>query len=199
MKEAQVDVFCGQEHNLDTTQTHVRSILFETANQHWKRNRLVMGTSPITFHTPYKPGGTLAITVGSLTGRVNTQVRDKWGRWVCQEYQGRATRKVVVISAYQPVQNSSTTGNITVAAQQQSLILREGKTPSNPRAIFRKDLSLCIKQYYANEVAILLVGDFNETLGSDPDGMIQLVSDFGLVDLMASRHPNTPPATYSRG
>lgn len=49
MKEVQADVLCAQEHNLDTTQLAVRSILYDTTNKHWQRNKLVMGTTPITF------------------------------------------------------------------------------------------------------------------------------------------------------
>ena len=73
-------MLCGQEHNLDTTQPHIQSILFNTANQHKERNRLVTSTTPITFHTSNKPGGTLALTVESLSGQVIKQVRDKMGQ-----------------------------------------------------------------------------------------------------------------------
>ena len=110
----------GQEHNLDTTQAHLCSILFAIANQYWERNRLCMGTSPIPVHTPYKPGGTMMMTVGSLTGRVRTQVNDKWGRWTCQVFQGKANRSFGIISAYQPIAKGSNDGKITVAAQHRS-------------------------------------------------------------------------------
>ena len=79
----------------------------------------------------------MALTVGSLTGRVIKQVRDKWGRWVCQEFQGRADRRVVIISAYQPVANTSTSpGKITVIAQQKSLIIKEHADAIHPRTAF---------------------------------------------------------------
>ena len=48
IKEVQADIFGGQEHNLDTTQMQVRSTLYETAHQHWDRNRMCFGTTPIT-------------------------------------------------------------------------------------------------------------------------------------------------------
>jgi hypothetical protein len=119
---------------------------------------------------------------------------------VCQEFQGQADRKVVIISAYQPVVNMSTSpGKITVIAQQKSLIIKENAAVTHPRAAFRNDLSSCLKQYQSKDVAILLVGDCNEALGSDPDGMTQIVGKHGLIDLMASRHPTPPPATYARG
>jgi exonuclease III len=200
LKEIQVDVFCGQEHNLDTTKPHIRSILFHTATQHWERDRIVASTTPIPFHTTYKPGGTMALAVGSLTGRIIKQIRDKWGRWVCQEFRGCGVRKVVIISAYQPVlNNSKTTGKITVVSQQKSLQLQDNDETSHPRTAFRRELSACLASYKRNAVEILLVGNFNEVLGTDPDSMTKITSDHGLIDLMASRHSSIPPATYARG
>jgi hypothetical protein len=92
MKEVQADIFSGQEHKLDTTQSAVRTIMYDTARQHWERQRVVMGTTPIPFEKTHKPGGTIMITTGALTSRVKKQVRDKWGRWVCQEFQGKDTK-----------------------------------------------------------------------------------------------------------
>jgi hypothetical protein len=36
LQEVQADVACGQEHNLDSIQSPVRSILFETVRQYWQ-------------------------------------------------------------------------------------------------------------------------------------------------------------------
>ena len=68
LKEVQADIFCAQEHNLDTTQSNLRTILHTTASQHWERYKLTLGSTPIPFSRPFKPGGTLLLTVGSLTG-----------------------------------------------------------------------------------------------------------------------------------
>ena len=97
--------------------------MFDAANQHWKRNRIAISTTPITFDAAYKPGGTMMMTVGHLTGRVVNQVRDKWGRWTIQEFTGKNKNKVVIISVYQPVDNTSGVGKTTVAAQQKSLLI----------------------------------------------------------------------------
>jgi hypothetical protein len=86
-----IDIFGAQEHNLDTTQFKIRRVLFETAIEHWERNKLVIGNSPIPFESAYKPGGTMTITVDSLMGRVVKQHRDHWGRWVLQEFTGRGS------------------------------------------------------------------------------------------------------------
>ena len=44
-----------------------------------------------------------------------------------------------------------------------------------------------------------MVGGFNEHLGTDPEGMVKIAGTLGLIDLMASRHSSSPPATYARG
>ena len=199
MKEIQVDVLCAQEHNVDTTQASLRNIIFDTARQHWDRHRLVISTSPIPFKTQFKPGGTMVLTTGSLTGRMCKQTRDKWGRWSCQEFQGQGGRKLVIISAYQPIVKGGTQGTITVASQHVSLLLRSHDTVTNPRVAFRRDLIQCLQNYKASAYDILLTGDFNEPFGSDPDGMGKIADQFQLLDLMSARHSSSPPATYARG
>ena len=200
VKEVQADIFCGQEHKLDTMQHTVRTILFETISQHWQRNRIVFGTTPIEFSTQSKPGGTLVFTTGALTSRVMKQTRDKWGRWVIQEFRGQHNRKLAVMTVYQPIEKGgSQIGKITVEAQHTSLLLQTGDALSKPRDAFRRDLLQCIQQYQQEGYDILITGDFNEVLGSESDGISKIVSETGLLDIMAAHHPEPPPATYARG
>ena len=145
IKGIQADIFCAQEHNLDTSQFKIRSSIFDTARQHWERHRITMGTTAITVETSYKPGGTLIMTVGSLMGRVVKQSRDKWGRWVIQEFTGRGDRRVVIFSVYQPIDKSSQQGKITVAAQQTSLLCLAQDTVKNPRTAFRRNLLAALR------------------------------------------------------
>ena len=135
-KEIQADISCGQEHKLDTTQMPIRSILYATAKQHWNRSRMMFGTSPIPFTSHYKPGGTFVFTTGSITGRVRKQHRDKWGRWVSQEFSGRNSSTIIVISAYQPVEKTGKEGTNSVASQHRSLLLQSGDTTDNLRTAF---------------------------------------------------------------
>lgn len=76
-KEAQADVFLGQEHNLDSTQFQVKSILHDTSKQHWERYRLNIATTPIPFTSMYKPGRTFLLTTGNATGRIISKAQDK--------------------------------------------------------------------------------------------------------------------------
>ena len=78
-KEVQADIMCGQEHNLDSDQTHVRSILYSTSRQHWRRSRLIFGTTPIPFTNSYKPGGTFIVSAGDVTSRMKHQGKRQMG------------------------------------------------------------------------------------------------------------------------
>lgn len=200
IQETQADLFCGQEHNLDVTQMGIRSTLYDTVQQHWDRAKFIAGTTPIPFATPYKPGGTFMLTIGNLSGRIVHQSQDRWGRWVTQEFSGRSGRKVVIVSAYQPVDKRGHEGTLTVANQHRSLLLHSQDTVSNPRSAFRRDLLEALRHHKNAGSEILLVGDFNEPFGSDPDGLSFIAGELSLVNLSVTRHPSlTAPATYSRG
>ena len=41
LKEVQADIICGQEHNLDSTKSAVKSMLNHTTYEHWKRSRII--------------------------------------------------------------------------------------------------------------------------------------------------------------
>ena len=75
------------------------------------------------------------------------------------------------MSVYQPIVKGGAAGKITVAAQQFSLLMQSGDKVSNPRVAFRRDLSVQLAEYHSKGYDILITGDFNESLGADPDGM----------------------------
>ena len=160
---------------------------------------MTIGTTPITVGSTYKPGGTMQMTVDSLTGRIVAQKRDHYGRWVLQEFIGKKKSKVIIVSAYQPVDKSGAPGKITVAAQQVSLLTMANDSTKNPRTAFRRDLLKELQAYHEQGAAILLMGDFNETLGCDPEGMAMIASKLGLLNAMTQRHGKSTPATYARG
>ena len=165
-KEVQADIFLGQEHNLDSSQYSVRSILHSTYRQHWQRARLNIATTPIAFKNTYKPGGTFMLTVGNSTGRIKSQDQDKWGRWVSQTLQGSAGRQVTIVSAYQPVTDASKPGTVTVATQQHTLLVQQGDSILSPREAFCRDLRAFLLQRRETGDELILVGDFNEDIGT---------------------------------
>ena len=69
LKSLQVDIACGQEHNLDRTKLPVQSILHNTTQQHWQRNQIDFASTPFKFENLYKPGGTFILSVGNITRR----------------------------------------------------------------------------------------------------------------------------------
>ncbi|KAI2495726.1 hypothetical protein MHU86_18785 [Fragilaria crotonensis] len=199
MREVQADIICGQEHNLDTVQSTVRSILYDTTKQHWKRSRINFSNTPVAFKNHYKPGGTFMMTVGDITGRVRTVYQDGWGRWVCHKLQGRTGRIISIISAYQVVTDFPGKGLITAASQQQSLLIQAQDNITAPRVAFRRDLGNYLKQCREGNEEIFLLGDFNECIGSDPDAMQKILDDNELTNVMSNKHSGPLPATYSRG
>ncbi len=197
-KEVQTDILCCQEHNLDTTKHHVRSILYDTARHHWNRSRLISGTTPISFETNYKPGGSMIVSIGDITGRIVVQSHDKWGRWTSQTFRGISGVNLTVISAYQVVTKNPHTGLTTATSQQQSLLIKSQDT-STPRRAFKRDLRLFLRSRRTQGDELLIVGDFNEVFGSELDGMSQIAAEFQLLNVMQTRHRSKPPPTYSRG
>lgn len=143
LKAAQVDIACGQEHNLDTTKSAVRSIIHNTTT---------LASTPWKFENLYKPGGTFIMSVGSITSRMSDRYQDKWGRWASQTFRGRAGQALVTVyieliiglspslifvqdlsvypstnsnSSYQVlVTDNPARGTTTAAAQQYSLLLQ---------------------------------------------------------------------------
>jgi hypothetical protein len=125
IKEVQANIACGQEHNLDTMNSSVRSIVHNTTQQHWKRSRINFASSSLKFENLFKPSGAFILSVGEVTSRLSNRFQDKWGRRTSQTYQGRrGTRQVTVISAYQVVTDNPARGTTTAAAQQFSLLMQ---------------------------------------------------------------------------
>ena len=90
--------------------------------------------------------------------------------------------------------------SLTTATSQQHCLLIQSNDNLSPRNAFKRDLRSFLHDCIVQDGSeVLLVGDFNEPFGSEPDGISQLASEFHLVNLMHARHPQAPPATYARG
>ena len=196
-KEVQADVLCCQEHNLDTTQSSVRRILYDTTRQHWSRSRVQFSSTPIPFSTQYKPGGTMIMIVDQMSGRIQSQTTDHLGRWASYTLRGRDSRSFTIISIYQVVTDAPRPGTTTAAAQQQSLLLHLRDPITTPRKAFKRDLWQFVEAKAKQGEEILIVGDFNEVFGSEIDGISKLAADFNMVNLMKARHSGPLPATLT--
>lgn len=163
--ETQADVSGIQEHNIDTTQPQLRSILHATARKHWQRCVLTQASTPITFAGSYKPGGTLMLSTSSIVGRLSDHGTDKWGRWVYQTLKGRQGTLVTFITAYQVVDtHASQMGNLSAAAQQSSLLASTDDPIQRPRQAFIRDLIAFVTTLQRQQHDIVVAGDFNERL-----------------------------------
>ena len=201
IKEVQADVMCGQEHQLDSSQHQVKSIIFQTCRQHWQNSRAIFGTSSVPFSCMRKPGGTFIASDGNVTGpRIKHQKLDEPGRWVSQTFQGASDRRITLVSAYQQVVSDVVSpGTVTAAAQQKSLLIQRNDSIQSPRKAFRRDLTAYLQRCKNAGDELILLGDFNEVMGDDPGGMTAVAHKLELFDMMSSRHSQTPPVTYSRG
>jgi hypothetical protein len=118
-----------------------------------------------------------------------------------QTYQGKNNIKITMFSVYQVVDSwSALQGPSTAASQQQALLLESNDSIVDPRHAFCRNLKTTITQDQSKGDDKIIIGDFNEVLGSDPGGVTQLAAECQLVDIMSVLHPNqTPPARYTRG
>ena len=90
------NVFCGQEHSLDSDNTQFDRFFIKQPANIGNVHESLLGPRPFSKSKQHEPGGTFLITANDLTGRVIAQKQDKWGRWVSQVYQGRGSIKIVV-------------------------------------------------------------------------------------------------------
>ena len=200
------DTWCFYETNIDTTQAQVRNVLHTTVQRHCEHSRITFGSTniPSPRPTPYKPGGTLIASQGKSTGRITTQGTDRMGRWSYQVFSGRGNKTITVISAYQVCRQSLLTEetnrvrSFTASAQQISM-LRQVNRPVSPREAFIIDLTDFIRQCRARNSEILLLGDFNEALNDNNEGMSKLCLESELHDIMGEQIGNTTFATYING
>ena len=195
----QADIVGCQEQNLDTTQSVVKSILYDTSRRVWERSKLHFGTTPIPFANKYKPSGTLLASLHHTTGRVISHNVDKWGRWTSQTLRGKHDRRITVVNVYQVVADTSGTGMVTSATQQRSLLLESEDCLSDPREAFLRDLIVYLQECVSKGDELLAMGDFNERIGVEQNPTSAMLSEFGLVNLMLSRHLAPLPVTYARG
>ncbi|KAL7569758.1 hypothetical protein ACA910_005702 [Epithemia clementina (nom. ined.)] len=212
MKRFSVDALCLYEINLDTHQPGISRSLFSACKNILPNSRLVTTSSSIPSTKSFKTGGTLAVAIGNSSGRVIDTGTDPLGRWSYLTFACKNHRKLTLISAYQvclqPSSSSlSTTStppipsrmpSLTAYAQQVSL-LRQANRTCTPRQAFIEDLTALIAQLRMQDCGILLTGDFNEPLGTSPDGMTGLCADLHLTDLMLHLTGRDEFPTYQRG
>lgn len=140
--------------------------------------------------------------LGKWVGRIDDKGADPegLGRWSFMVFNGKNGRKVLVVVAYQACNNNICRAGTRQAWTQQWRLLRarDDKDP-DPRKAFITDLTKFLKPYHTGQYEIILMGDFNETLGTSTGGMTELALTFGLSDSVSYHHGIQDVATHSRG
>lgn len=160
-----------------------------------------MTSTQTTFETPYKPGGCLALAIGSVKGRLLNKGSDNFGRWVHMRLRRQGGPLLTIICTYQVIDKEpSQCGPTTYAQQLHSGYIRDNRT--NPEKLRRHhcdDLINFVNKCQAAGEKIIVAGDFNEVLGLDTTGLTKLCAECKLVDPILQKHFPSSFATHNRG
>ena len=168
MREIQADIICFQEHNLSTEQPKIRNALNQIVRNTWPESKpkLVIAQSPIQYPSQSKPGGTLQIITGNLTGNVIMTHADALGRWTAIKLTGKDENNILIINYYQSINKKSIdkAGSKTSWAQQYVTLQKHHPKP-NPTKQSAIDLQKFLSKHLKATDELNLTGDFNANLG----------------------------------
>jgi hypothetical protein len=123
------------------------------------------------------------------------------GRWSFVTITGKNGRNILITTVYQACKaRIAVVGAKTAYAQQWHLLRQKGDPRPDPRKSFHQDLDNFIAPHMAAGTAILILGDFNETLGESFHGIDALINKYTLLDLLPYHHGiDGEVETYARG
>ena len=137
---------------------------------------------------------------GSVIARLTSSGADDLGRWGYHTFSGQHNQPVSIIAAYQVCRKSSRKkGTSTASAQQECMLRQRGNVDLDARRAFRRDLKDFMQPLQTANHELILVGDFNEVLGSEPSGISSICSEFKLLDVFEYHHHSDKTPTFSRG
>lgn len=193
MHQHQCDIFGLAETNCNWSRNRVRHRITATASQVLPQLRLATSQNSYVHDSDYLPGGTITCTQGPWSGRIQQTLQDphKMGRWSGQLYKVHAGCKFAVITAYR-VCKQDTTDGVYSSYKQQQLSLRSRTGPQHqicPRNAFIGDLiEYTHSLQLTNQDYLLIMLDANEVMGEDLYGIVNLMEQLGLVDLLERHH-----------
>ena len=200
LKNIQADIFGLAETQLHCRDQQVQRQIQESKRQVWDHCKIFTCSSEEAWDHQWKPGGVLLGITGSLAGRVRKQYLDKYGRWIRVDLLGRDGRTVTLICAYQVVQEKGEHGARTTYSQQVRMMRLDGVMDPNPRKAFIQDIKELTKTLVKAEHDIILMGDFNESIGIKPTEMASVMAEGKLTDTYCFKHGlDKEKPTYARG
>lgn len=180
------------ESNVNWDHPDSLPILRQALRQHFQHIKLSPARANLVVPSQYQPGGVIAITVNTTTGRVTDTHQDLLGRWSIQ-FMRSHTRHIAIITAYQlPV--SKRLGPCNIYTQQLMLL----NTGDDPRKAFCQDLCTLLLELHSKGALVVLGGDFNENLNTSPQFQ-EVFATLGLVDCHSTYHILPTPATHLSG
>jgi hypothetical protein len=204
-KKMEVDIAMACEHKLDTNFSGVMSGLQAGADRHMGRGttRIIAGSTQADHQSQYKPGGTLIVTIGPVSGRVMKKTVDKAGRWTAVTLRRHQAPPLTIICTYQVVDVDPTPKNFgqqTYATQLYAHYSEMGYThPEKLRKHHAKDLLDFVSSCQKAGESVILAGDLNEVLGEERGALTALITKCNLVDVVATHHLAANFNTYQRG
>ena len=114
----QSDITCLTELNVNLNNNKMKNSIFNIFKFTDRHAKIQLGVQPEMMKSAraYYPGGNLIATQGYLAGRIIDKGADSIGRWSWMELKCKATKNIVIISAYRS--NGNIQGDITIAAQE---------------------------------------------------------------------------------
>jgi endonuclease/exonuclease/phosphatase family metal-dependent hydrolase len=196
IKDAELDILGLSETNLDWR-------LLPTQDQpsnRWKgsfrqqRISVAQNTKDSPFEkTQY--GGNAMISQGELSQRLTAQGKDPkgLGRWVSQSFQGKSNKSLTVFSVYRPVKAMG----VATTYQQQCRSLLSENNATCPRDMFFTDLKTSVQEHQEKGDTIVVMGDFNEYVGSKV--ISSFFEDLSMKEAILHRHGKKAPNTFKSG
>lgn len=201
-RDMEVDIALANEHKLDTTKPYVTTRLHEGAQRILGYNNfhLVATSTPVSAYKFHKPGGVLAAVIGNTKGKLIDSGQDDYGRWIHLTFQ-TPMQPVTIVCTYQVIDRQvHQAGDTTYDMQLFSLYTKHNRQePHRLRKHHSQDLVAFVQSKLNEGHRLVVAGDFNETLGENPDGMSKLCSHCGLVDPIIDTHQVADFKTYLYG
>jgi hypothetical protein len=170
---------------------------------------MASATSCISAPWLCKPGGVVLAILGPWAQHIAAKTsRDDLGRWASATMTGSDGNSFTLISLYNVVnvqlQNAKPS---TIFAQKYRLLRLAGVLIPNSRQQCIDDLHRTVAKMIANQEAVMIMGDFNESLGSDPrlmgsvcasHDLFDVISNFMANQLRSPRMSEEPSASITR-
>ena len=203
----QVEVACLSEINVDTRNPTMRYDIFEKVKQQDLHSKVTFTSShctPKTRESYYKPGGTMTLVRGTISGRsveVEASIKgDNLGRWTSTHMRCKGNHILTIISTYR-VNPFNAAGDNTIYQQQQADYLKKRKRVIDPRDQICKDLEAYLMQLLEHNHKIILCADANDDMNQPKKGMWNMMlAKTGMRNVHSSKHPERKlPRTYNKG